>query len=239
MAVRAGRRDAAHRRRPRHHHGRRRGRRVRHRGPPLVRRRRRRAGRDPQPARPGGRAHARPRRTPPQDARTSDGAGGSTSPSCRSSARSCIRPGAVAHSSPARGSPTLGAAGAARRRSRSCRPPRGSARRRWSPTGSPTTDDRAGCRSIRGDDDPVRFWTYVVAALETVVPELGAEASSLLQDARQPSIDAVVATLLNDLRGRRDGRRPGARRLPRHRVRRDPRVGGLPARPPAAAASAS
>jgi len=48
------------------------------------------------------------------------------------------------------------------------------------------------------DDDPVRFWTYVSAALDTVEPELGAGARAVLE-APAPSIDAAVATLLNDL----------------------------------------
>jgi LuxR family maltose regulon positive regulatory protein len=50
----------------------------------------------------------------------------------------------------------------------------------------------------RRDNDPALFWTYVVAALQTVTPDVGATARSLL-DGPQPSIDAVVATLLNDL----------------------------------------
>jgi LuxR family maltose regulon positive regulatory protein len=50
------------------------------------------------------------------------------------------------------------------------------------------------------DDDPVSFWTYVVAALQTVQPDLGVDARSLLRSP-QTSIDAVVAMLLNDLVG--------------------------------------
>jgi LuxR family maltose regulon positive regulatory protein len=50
----------------------------------------------------------------------------------------------------------------------------------------------------RRDNDPARFWTYVVAALQSATPDAGATARSLLE-APQPSIDAVVATLLNDL----------------------------------------
>ena len=48
------------------------------------------------------------------------------------------------------------------------------------------------------DDDPIRFWTYVVAALERAVPELAAEAGQLLADPHT-SIDAAVATLINDM----------------------------------------
>jgi LuxR family maltose regulon positive regulatory protein len=50
----------------------------------------------------------------------------------------------------------------------------------------------------RRDNDPALFWTYVVAALQSASPEVGATATSMLA-APQPSIDTVVATLLNDL----------------------------------------
>src|SRR5665811_1310300 len=48
------------------------------------------------------------------------------------------------------------------------------------------------------DNDPVLFWTYLVAALKTASPEVGAGALSLLQSPQTP-IEAVLATLLNDL----------------------------------------
>ena len=48
------------------------------------------------------------------------------------------------------------------------------------------------------DNDPALFWTYLVAALKTAAPGVGADALSLLQSP-QPPIEAVVATLLNDL----------------------------------------
>src|SRR6478735_12497187 len=43
-----------------------------------------------------------------------------------------------------------------------------------------------------------RFWTYVVAALRAVEPEVGADAHALL-DAGQFDPDVVLAALLNDL----------------------------------------
>jgi len=49
-----------------------------------------------------------------------------------------------------------------------------------------------------GDNDPALFWTYLVAALETAAPGTVAAARALV-DTPRPSIDAVVATLLNDL----------------------------------------
>jgi LuxR family transcriptional regulator, maltose regulon positive regulatory protein len=48
------------------------------------------------------------------------------------------------------------------------------------------------------DNDPVLFWTYLVAALKTAVPGLGGSALSLLESP-QPPMEAVLATLINDL----------------------------------------
>ncbi|HEV8597720.1 MAG TPA: helix-turn-helix transcriptional regulator, partial [Candidatus Dormibacteraeota bacterium] len=50
-----------------------------------------------------------------------------------------------------------------------------------------------------GDNEPATFWTYVIAALQAVVPEVGAAALSLLQGSRPPPIEAVLAPLLNEL----------------------------------------
>jgi LuxR family maltose regulon positive regulatory protein len=49
------------------------------------------------------------------------------------------------------------------------------------------------------DNDPSRFWTYVIAALQTVAPDAGRDALGLLQEPRPPSIQIVLTTLLNDL----------------------------------------
>ena len=48
------------------------------------------------------------------------------------------------------------------------------------------------------DNDPVVFWTHVIAAVRTVVPGVGARALSQLESSEQ-SIDAVLAPLLNEL----------------------------------------
>jgi LuxR family maltose regulon positive regulatory protein len=50
-----------------------------------------------------------------------------------------------------------------------------------------------------GDTGPVSFWTYVIAALQTVAPEVGAAALSLLQAPQPPPIETVLAMLLNEL----------------------------------------
>ena len=49
------------------------------------------------------------------------------------------------------------------------------------------------------DNDPALFWSYVIAAVRTVLPDVGQGALSLLRSA-QP-LQAVVASLLNDLAG--------------------------------------
>ena len=51
----------------------------------------------------------------------------------------------------------------------------------------------------RGDDDPVRFWGYVIGALRTVEPALGETALAALPAAGAGLVDAVVAPLINDL----------------------------------------
>lgn len=49
------------------------------------------------------------------------------------------------------------------------------------------------------DNDPITFWTYSVAALRTALGnEFGVGSSTLMQSSRAP-LDAVVATLLNEL----------------------------------------
>jgi LuxR family maltose regulon positive regulatory protein len=48
------------------------------------------------------------------------------------------------------------------------------------------------------EDDPVRFWSYVLAALATVSPDSSADTAPLLQTGRAP-LETVVATLINDL----------------------------------------
>src|SRR5690348_14719720 len=49
------------------------------------------------------------------------------------------------------------------------------------------------------DDDPVRFWSYVVAALRTVVPEFGDGVLAALPNAG-PALNAVVLPrLINEL----------------------------------------
>ena len=50
-----------------------------------------------------------------------------------------------------------------------------------------------------GDNDLVTFWTYVITALRTAVPEVGASELALLASPRAPAIQRVLTTLLNNL----------------------------------------
>ena len=49
------------------------------------------------------------------------------------------------------------------------------------------------------DNDPVRFCSYVIAALQTVNAGLGAEALALLQSPQPPPFKTVISALINDL----------------------------------------
>jgi LuxR family maltose regulon positive regulatory protein len=52
-----------------------------------------------------------------------------------------------------------------------------------------------------GDNDPVRFWTYVVGALQTVEPELGTPALALMRNPGGDAVEAVLTTLINEATG--------------------------------------
>ena len=49
-----------------------------------------------------------------------------------------------------------------------------------------------------GDRQPATFWTYVITALQTAVPGVGADVLPLLQSA-QPPIETVLTSVLNEL----------------------------------------
>jgi LuxR family maltose regulon positive regulatory protein len=50
-----------------------------------------------------------------------------------------------------------------------------------------------------GDNDPPRFWAYVIAALQTLQPDLGASALALLDLPQTPPIESILTLLLNDV----------------------------------------
>jgi LuxR family maltose regulon positive regulatory protein len=50
-----------------------------------------------------------------------------------------------------------------------------------------------------GDNDPVRFWIYVVAALQNVLGDIGAEVYAALQTPQPPPLEYLLTDLINDL----------------------------------------
>lgn len=63
-----------------------------------------------------------------------------------------------------------------------------------------TTDWPAAWLSLDPEDnDPRHFWTYVIAALQTIHPELGRTASALLQTSQMPSIEGLLSGLINQI----------------------------------------
>jgi len=53
----------------------------------------------------------------------------------------------------------------------------------------------------QSDSQPASFWTYLISSLQAVLPGVGANALALLQASQPPSIETVLATLLNELAG--------------------------------------
>jgi LuxR family maltose regulon positive regulatory protein len=50
-----------------------------------------------------------------------------------------------------------------------------------------------------GDNDPTRFMAYLVAALQTLAPNIGAGALAVLQSHQPPSIESILTALLNEI----------------------------------------
>ena len=50
-----------------------------------------------------------------------------------------------------------------------------------------------------GDSDPIRFLTYVVAAVQSIAPTIGAEVMAALQSSPPPPTETLLTALLNDL----------------------------------------
>ena len=65
---------------------------------------------------------------------------------------------------------------------------------------APADEPSAAWLSLdRSDNHPASFWTYLITALQTVEPGVGASAISLLQSPQPPPIEAVLTQLLNEL----------------------------------------
>ena len=50
-----------------------------------------------------------------------------------------------------------------------------------------------------GDNDPTRFLTYLVSALQTIMANIGAGALAVLQSPQPPSTESILTTLLNEI----------------------------------------
>lgn len=51
----------------------------------------------------------------------------------------------------------------------------------------------------KGDNDPIRFLTYMVAALQTIDPKIGTSLLSTLQSAQPPPPEAILVGLVNEM----------------------------------------
>src|SRR6202165_4349013 len=51
----------------------------------------------------------------------------------------------------------------------------------------------------KGENDPTRFLTYLVAALQMIAANIGAGVSGVLQSPQPPPTEAILTALLNDL----------------------------------------
>ena len=65
---------------------------------------------------------------------------------------------------------------------------------------SPTVQRSIAWLSLdQGDSQPASFWTYLISALRTVVPNVGARALDQLRGSQPPSIEGILATVLNEI----------------------------------------
>jgi LuxR family maltose regulon positive regulatory protein len=51
----------------------------------------------------------------------------------------------------------------------------------------------------KGDNNPARFWAYLILALQAIHEEIGESALAALRSAQPPPIEAVVTTVINDV----------------------------------------
>jgi len=51
----------------------------------------------------------------------------------------------------------------------------------------------------QGDNDPVRFWTYIIAAIQTIHQEIGVEARQIVSAPQLRSTEPVAISLINDI----------------------------------------
>ena len=49
------------------------------------------------------------------------------------------------------------------------------------------------------DSQATTFWSYVIAALQTVAPGVGTTSLSMLREPQPPPMESILATLVNEL----------------------------------------
>ena len=64
---------------------------------------------------------------------------------------------------------------------------------------SPDPSNVAWLSLDQGDNDLTRFLSYIVAALQTVHPDLGKGVATLLQSPQAPPVPALLATIINEI----------------------------------------
>jgi len=50
-----------------------------------------------------------------------------------------------------------------------------------------------------GDNDPVRFWDYVIAAIQTAYPRIGEKTLPLLHESQPLPVETILSTFINEL----------------------------------------
>jgi LuxR family transcriptional regulator, maltose regulon positive regulatory protein len=50
-----------------------------------------------------------------------------------------------------------------------------------------------------GDNDPVRFWDYVIAAIQTAYPDIGEQTLTLLHEPQPLPIETILSSLINEI----------------------------------------
>ena len=50
-----------------------------------------------------------------------------------------------------------------------------------------------------GDNDPTRFLTYLISALQAIAPKIGEGVLHILQSPQPPSTESILTTLLNEI----------------------------------------
>src|SRR5512139_3641341 len=68
-----------------------------------------------------------------------------------------------------------------------------------SPAGRGETVRVAWLSLDEGDNDPTRFLTYLVAALQSIAPNIGAGVLAALQSSQLPPTEAILTALLNEI----------------------------------------